>query len=377
MSELYPGSSQIPAMLVSKCPTDWKEKLANGDYIGTEKKDGFWYQLEKTKDGTIYLFSRSKSKKTGELSEKIDNVPHIKKWAEENIPNDSIIIGEIYYPGKTSKDVTKIMGSLPAKASQRQFNTEEFGGPIHYYIHDIIKWDGKDIMDEPYTAREQFVFSVTPSPLSDDFNYIEIAEVCFTNLEDKLKEIFDNGGEGMVFRHKDSIYKPGKRPKEIFKIKTEETFDVVIVGFVDPVMEYTGKEITSWPYWIEKTKTDNEENYRYHLWYSDDGEAYKYHLNNPHVYLPVTKAFFNRWKAGFIVGLLDGDKVIDVGSITSGMTDEMRQDAAEHPENYLGKVIEIQAMSVDSDELSIRHGRFKRMRPDKNREECTVENVFG
>lgn len=344
MSELYPGSSQIPAMLVSKCPTDWKEKLASGDYIGTEKKDGFWYQLEKTKDGTIYLFSRSKSKKTGELSEKIDNVPHIKEWAEENIPNDSIIIGEIYYPRKTSKDVTKIMGSLPAKASQRQFNTEEFGGPIHYYIHDIIKWDGKDIMDEPYTAREQFVFSITPSPLSDDFNYIEIAEVCFSNLEDKLQEIFDNGGEGMVFRHKDSVYKPGKRPKEIFKIKTEETFDVFITGFVEPVKEYTGKEIDTWSYWI-----DDE---------------------------PVTKAYYNGWKAGFIVGLLDGDRIVNVGSITSGMTDEMRQDAAEHPENYLDKVIEIQAMSVDKNELSIRHGRFKRMRPDKNKEECTVESVF-
>ena len=51
-------------MLVSKCPTDWKKKLESGDYIGSEKKDGFWYELERTADGIIYLFSRSKSKKT-------------------------------------------------------------------------------------------------------------------------------------------------------------------------------------------------------------------------------------------------------------------------------------------------------------------------
>ena len=59
MSELYPGSIQTPAMLVSKCPTDWKKKLESGDYIGSEKKDGFWYELERTADGIIYLFSRS------------------------------------------------------------------------------------------------------------------------------------------------------------------------------------------------------------------------------------------------------------------------------------------------------------------------------
>ena len=66
---LYPGSLQIPAMLYSKAPEGDKllRELESKKYIGQEKIDGAFYQLEKTDDGRIYLFSRAISKKTGEL----------------------------------------------------------------------------------------------------------------------------------------------------------------------------------------------------------------------------------------------------------------------------------------------------------------------
>lgn len=344
MSNLYPGSSQIPAMLVSKCPKDWQEKLKSHEYIGNEKKDGFFYQLERTADGDVYLFSRSKSKKTGELTEKIANVPHIQAFAEQFMPLDSIIIGEVYYPGKTSKDVTKIMGSLPAKAIQRQFDTEEFGGPIHYYIHDIIRWDKKDLTDIPYNDRIEYVRNLECD--CNDMDYIEFAKRYTNNLENILQKIFEDGGEGMVFRKKDSVYQPGKRPKDIFKIKTEETIDAVIMGFVDPVKEYTGTELDTWKYWI-------------------DGE-------------PVTKAYYHRWRAGFVVGVYNSQgELVPIGNITSGMTDYMRETASDFPAQYLNHVIEIQCMSVDPVEQTIRHGRFLRMRDDKNLEDCTIDSVFG
>ena len=47
-------------------------ELANsGDYFATIKKDGYWYMFEKTDDGVCYMFSRTTSKETGILSEKI------------------------------------------------------------------------------------------------------------------------------------------------------------------------------------------------------------------------------------------------------------------------------------------------------------------
>ena len=151
MSELYPGSLQIPAMLISKDPKekDLNVAFASGKYVGQQKLDGYWYMIEKTPEGNVYLFSRSKSKKTGELTEKINNVPHIKKWAEDNLPNGTILVGEIYVPGGKSKDCTRIMGCLPNKAIDRQ-KTE---GNIHYYIHDCLEYDGKMTLDNDYISR--------------------------------------------------------------------------------------------------------------------------------------------------------------------------------------------------------------------------------
>ena len=146
---LYPGSLQIPAMLYSKAPEGDKllRELESKKYIGQEKIDGAFYQLEKTDDGRVYLFSRAISKKTGELSEKIANVPHIKEWAEQ-LPNGTTLIGEIYVPGGKSNDTTKIMGALPEKAIERQKDN-----PIHYYVHDMIRYNGKSLIDTDFEHR--------------------------------------------------------------------------------------------------------------------------------------------------------------------------------------------------------------------------------
>ncbi len=56
---------------------------------------------------------------TKELTEKLDHVPHLAEWAKQ-LPNGTILCGEIYYPNGTSKDVTKVMGALADKAIARQ-----------------------------------------------------------------------------------------------------------------------------------------------------------------------------------------------------------------------------------------------------------------
>ena len=148
----------------------------------------------------------------------------------------------------------------------------------------------------------------------------------------------------MVFKDKEAPYKQGKRPKDNFKVKEETTFDVVVTGFIEPVKEYTGKEADTWPYII-------------------NGEL-------------VTKSFYNGWKAGFVIGAYDGGELKEIGTISSGMTDYLREDTAKNPDKYLGCVIEIKAMSVDKKRHSIRHGRFIKVREDKNQEDCTFDTIF-
>ena len=148
---LYEGSHQIPAMRYHNKLSDAKVDAAmtNGEWCLQEKKDGCFYQLEKIDNDHIYLFSRTKSKKTGELAEKGANVPHIIKWAREYLPDDTVLLGEIYIPGGHSNDVTSIMGCLPKNAIARQ----EASDWVHYYVFDCIYYAGNNLCDNTFETR--------------------------------------------------------------------------------------------------------------------------------------------------------------------------------------------------------------------------------
>lgn len=338
MSSLYPGSWQYAPMLISKAPKDVEKKIRTNDYLAQTKKDGFLYQLEKTDDGKVYLFSRNKSKITGELTEKIAQVPHIEEWAEENVPNGTILIGEIYYPGEKSNSVSTIMGSLPEKAIARQKQK----GKIHYYIHDMIRYAGNDYLDKGFQER----YEVLKEHVHDCENWLEIAEnfensESMYNIEDTIQSLLANGEEGAVIKLKSGLYMPSKRPVYNFKIKEEQNdIDLIITALMDPVKEYTGKELGSWEYF--------------------DDKGY-----------PVTKAYYYGWKNAIQVSGYKNGKLTIVGTVASGITDEMKKDMSEHPENYIGRVCELQAMSWTADG-ALRHPRFIRMRPDKPASDCIL-----
>ena len=344
MSELYPGSLQIPAMLYSKAPEEEKarELLSSKKYIGQEKIDGAWYQLEKTDNGNVYLFSRSISKKTGELSEKIANVPHIEEWAKECLPNGTTLIGEIYVPGGKSNDVTKIMGALPSKAIERQA-----GNPVQYYIHDMIRYDKTNMLEKDFEHRYsdlcEYIDIVLGTP-----SWMQVAK-SFTGYDiyDTALRYIRNGAEGCVFKLKSGLYVPGKRPTYNFKVKEQvDNLDFVITGLLKPNREYDGKCVENWEY------------------LDSDGT-------------PVTRDWYYGLPGGISVGCYDNGNLITTGRVSSGLTNELKEQMRDHPSDFMGAVCEIQAMSIDKENLSFRHPRFIQMRPDKNPSECTKDYIFS
>lgn len=339
--ELYPGSLQIPAMLYSKAPDGEKllRELGSKKYIGQEKIDGSFYQLEKTDDGHIYLFSRAISKKTGELSEKIANVPHIKEWAEQ-LPNGTILIGEIYVPGGKSNDTTKIMGALPEKAIERQKDN-----PIHYYVHDMIRYNGKSLIDTDFEHRYSDLCEHIDIEC-DNPDWLRVAS-SFTGYDmyKTIQRYLDGGSEGCVIKLKSGLYLPGKRPVWNFKVKEQvDSLDFVILDLLDPEKEYTGKELDTWKY------------------YKDD--------------VPVTKDYYMGWKNALSVGAYKDGKLVYVGRVASGLTDEMKAHMTKEPDLYIGSVCEIQAMSIDKERKTFRHPRLISMRFDKNPNECQLDEIF-
>lgn len=383
MSELYPGSHQIPAMRYHNKLSDSKVDAAmtNGEWCMQEKKDGCFYQLEKIDNDHIYLFSRTKSKKTGELAEKGGNVPHIIEWAREYLPDDTVLLGEIYIPGGHSNDVTSIMGCLPKNAIARQ----EASDWVHYYVFDCIYYAGNNLCDNTFETRaghylegqlgyyfttdntlvgQRYVEMATTYTLKENIN---IGIEC-NSFQEKLNEIFATGGEGAVFKRLDSIYEPDKRPMTCFKMKEHvDSVDLVIMELLDPVKEYTGKELDTWPYWHD-IKLQEE-------FYVTEN-AIKGVIESDRFY-PVTKHYFFKWKNGIRLGAYKNGKLVEVGRVASGLTDEMREDMAEHPEKYIGKVAQISCMSLNKKDHTVRHPVFERMRPDKDENDCLLDEIFS
>lgn len=376
---LYPNSYQIAPMRYHNKLSESivNAAMTNGQWIMQEKYDGSWYQLEKTIDGEVFLFGRTLSKKTGEYTEKIKNVPWLERWAKDSsVPPGTVLIGEIYIPGKHSNDVTKIMGCLPEKAIVRQ---EELIEKVQYRIFDCIYYNDSELTSIGFSNRFNIAKSIVES--NSSCPQVVVAKTFVTNSDLKdlgilcenfsepLQELFNKGGEGAVFKHVDGVYCPDSRPTTYFKIKEHvDSLDLVCSELLEAEEVYTGKELENWPYWAKKD--------------SQTGEVYKYDLNTMSVNLsedfyPITKHFYYGWKNGLRLSAFNKDgECINVGRVASGLSDANRKEMTLNPEKYLGKVVEVSCMSVNKKDKTLRHPVFIRVRDDKNPSECLVEEIF-
>lgn len=336
-------------MLVGKAPKNYENMFKNTPIIGTVKKDGYFSQLVKD-NNEVHLYSRTVSKKTGYYSDNIEKVPHIKDWAMNELPNGTCIIGEVYYPNGTSKNVTSVLGALPEKAIERQKG--EYG-KIHFYMHDILAYNGEDYVMNNMTYDYRY------SNLCD---HIDIATPLIPELE--VARCYDNayldlnkvtidklaaGEEGMVFRVENGLYAPGKRqPKVMFKIKqAQNDIDFVITEVLPPEYLYTGKESETWGY------KDKEGNL-------------------------ITKAAYYGWAGALRLGAYDNaGNLVSVGRVSSGLTDNLKADLAANPDKYIGTVVEVNCMSLDKGNKTMRHCYLSRLRADKPAQDCKLEEIFS
>ena len=379
----------IDPMKINKIP-EGKEDLfpsicASGAYFAQLKKDGYWYQYERQED-QCYLWSRTTSKTTGTLAEKGANVPHIMD-ALSHLPAGTVLIGEIYYPGKRSKDVTPIMGSLPEKAIERQQG--EYGW-LHYYIHDIIYYNGVNLMNYGAWVRYKILEKIWYKYLLYDYTidseqFLELAAIVEDNIQEACAAALAAGEEGMVLKKKTAPYTPGKRPVwDTIKIKKTDTCDAVIMGTepatkmydgkLDVQINFKGNDAHSWPYWIieriEEEPWGAEWKFYEQLQPGDTtvvrGPNYRT--------LPVTKAYYYGWPTAIRIGAYDDKgKLVSIGTVSSGLSDTDKSQLA----SYVGKVCELAGMEKDPEAKTLRHFHFVRLRPDKNPQECSLESIFG
>lgn len=363
VNETYPEATMIEAMRIWSLPKNKQGMLyeccENGEYFAQIKKDGFWYEFNKTKNHS-YLFSRTESTVTGLLSEKSGNVPHIVK-ALSVLPADTIIIGEIYVPGGTSKDTTRIMGCLPKLATERQ----QKEGNIHFYMHDIIYFNGVSLLNKTAVDRYAILKKVIEIFNLLQYDFLELSVAFEENIIYELKKALENGEEGLVLKKKDSLYCPGKKPAwSSIKCKKVDYADVVCMGFEDATEKYSGSELEGWSFWMDLNGNK----------YNSHEEAKKQEL----AIIPITKPYYYGWKTSIIIGAYNSNGILEkIGTVSSGLTDELKQSILENEKKYLNKVLMVECMEKDKDAKTMRHPIFKGFREDKNSIECTIEDIFN
>lgn len=370
VKQLYPNAEGLiyePMLIHGSTDIQLQKACNSGDYFGQIKKDGAFYQFVKGVNNSSFLFGRTVSKKTGVFTEKISNVPHIKD-ALDCLPDKTVVIGEIYYPGGSSKNTVEIMGCLPAKAIERQNGK---WGQIHYYLHDIIMYDGVDLVRNKVNneMRYKILKKIFELHELNKYPFLELAEVWNDNLYKRIGDALNAGEEGMVIKKKTGVYEPGKRPDTNLKAKQTITFDCIITGFEEPTTFYYGKDIENWQYWVLVDTDENTIKMRLPIGcYYNQGEEYK----------AVTKPYYMGWtNARIKIGAYDeNNNIINIGTVHSGISDEMKQDMSKNPEKYLNHVCEIKAMEVDKKEKTLRHGFLLNMRQDKSSEQCLMEDIF-
>lgn len=372
--ELYPEAEElmIEPMLIWKLPAGKESMLSevcsNGEYFLEEKIDGAFYQFVKT-ENHCYLFGRTVSKLSGILTEKSDNVPHLKE-ALNCLPAGTILIGEIYVPSGTSKDTVSIMGCLPTLAIKRQKDA-----PIHYYVHDIIAYDSVNLINSPADLRYKILAAIWEKHNLNQYSFLRLATRVDEDMEAEISRILKSGGEGVVLKKKDYPYSPGKRPAwSTIKVKQMDSIDLICTGFCDATKEYTGKELETWPYWEERGEQNQDGEY---TWLLSEGQYYEDYIHNPHIYRPVTKPYFLGWKTAIRIGAYnDKGELIDLGTVSSGLTDDNKREMTEHPELWLDKVVALDCMQVDKKEHTLRHPVFKCKRDDKDAKDCVISEIF-
>lgn len=329
---------------------EFKTILNSGNYVASEKKDGYWEMVWKNAEGHTFLRARSKGVNGWICKE--DWVPQMKEFFD-SLPNETCLIGEVYLNGKTSKGVTSILGCGRDKAVQRQRDDEW----LHYFVFDVLAYDGVDLMKKPITERIKHL-----DRLSGD--YVETATYWDTpqEIEDNWLRILSDGGEGVVLTKKDSLYEPKKRTaRKTLKLKKElaDTIDVFLTGrWKEATRLYTGSEIDTWRYWVNDLT----------------GELYEGLLSekqNTNYLTPVTRLYFYNMAGAVEIATNILGKETPIGWI-SGIDDTVRKGIVEEPELYRGKVAELQAMEVDTTSRipTLRHARILRWREDKLAEEC-------
>jgi ATP-dependent DNA ligase len=369
---LFTAPEAMCAKLASK---EKIEKLMQDDqYIAQIKIDGFRMLAEK-RDGKVRLFGRG-SGKYASRTDYTDLLPHIVCALENvdgmsgvDIPNGTILDGEIAFlnddGGADYIKTSNVMGSNADRAVKLQ----QERGLLTYQVFDILEYGNTPLINEKFSTRNMMMNGVVQR-----LHYPHIIPVQTIYGTDAKRELLANelgaGREGIMLKHLDSTYLPGKRRENTwYKVKAEKDADVVIIGYTEPD-EFTqiicnGKKVVD--YVGNPMMAPNR--------YFNNGWIGSLTIGQ---YVPENQLSVRQRKyieANVEASPIEVDGVlhhlVPVGHVSSGLADELRAAISESRGRYLMRPIEIKYFKCTDDSYYL--PRFHRFRVDK----LTMACIWG
>jgi len=253
-TELVPGKP-IKVMLAPKAESiaDGFDRCKdeNGNIAVEYKYDGFRMLINKDVEGNIKIFTR-----------RLDNVtkqfPDVVKYIKENIDAKTFILDSeaVGYDPKTKiyKPFQDVSQRIKRKYDIERLEKEL---PVEVNVFDILYYNGKSYLDEPFEKRSILVRKI----IHEKKYHLQPAHQLITNSEDEAEKFFQqalkDNQEGIMIKNLKSPYKPGARVGHMLKFKPNDNeFDLVITA-----AEYgTGKRagtLSSFTLSCRDEKTDN------------------------------------------------------------------------------------------------------------------------
>ena len=340
-----------------------ESSIKSNAYIASLKKDGNMCRFVKV-NGELHYQSRNVSVKTGMFTDKIEYVPHLNETLKK-LPDDTVLIGELYYHGGNSDSVGTILRCTAKKAIERQKG--EYGW-MYYYIHDCWYIGGKDLTHMGYEDRIKIVKRLYDKILKEN-EYIEVPT--YAKTPEQIHTLLDyallHDEEGIVMVKRASIVEPGKRPAwKTLKVKKElqQEIDCFTTGNYKEATElYTGKELETWEYW-EDLKSGE----------LTFGKLYDKMVSGAQI-APITKNFYYGWASSIELGWFNSNGEVETLGYVSGVPDDIKEDIVKNNDKYKLKPCTVTAMELTKDG-HLRHPKFKGFRDDLPIEDCLKSKVI-
>ncbi len=189
-------------------------------------------------------------------------------------------------------------------------------GLVKIYVFDILKYCNTDLTSMTLSVRLEWLKRMKREVLSEYIRFLPYA----TGSDDKRRlydTVMSSGGEGIMVKRLDEHYVQGGRPaNNWYKAKRSATFDCVVMGFTKGAGKY------------------------------------------------------NQSIGAVRFGQYVDNQLVELGQ-ASGMNDSVRKHMSAHPEDWIGRVIEIKGMERLRSG-AIRHPVFVRLKLDKKPHQCLL-----